>query len=410
MKFLKIITLITIIVISITKVTYAETDVRGELDSIEGERKQKVEQQLLLDLPEISDNPNHIVTFRDPSGTGIQLEIDGKGFNEITSPYTLPSLGLGRHTLTFKFKDEENTEQILERTITIIPRAPIVNTPEISENEIKITGTAMPKSEIEIFLTNNKENKTHTVVSNEQGDWEWVFDKEEKKGSHTLIALTRSRGFASKYSEPLVFNIDNNIKEKIVEEENNFVFSFKELNYSNIISNRELLITLIITNISGLIIGYLFFTLISNFSQKKSKQTLREILKKKDVNNTSLLKDKLEKENKVEKTEEIVQESKEKEIIEENKTDTEDKEAEEIKKDIQNDDKKDIVEESKKEEIIEDEKIEIEEKEIKMSEKAKNVEKSLKLSKEEFLEKYKGDYEEPKKKESIKISLTSKDE
>ena len=100
----------------------------------------------------------------------MQLEIDGQGFKTIESPYTLPSLGIGDHVLTFRFTDEEETRQTLEKTLVVIPRPPVINAPEtVSSTQITLNGTALVGSVVDIFLAGGAVNIKATTQVEEDG-------------------------------------------------------------------------------------------------------------------------------------------------------------------------------------------------------------------------------------------------
>jgi hypothetical protein len=357
----------------------AQDDVRGELNEIENDRASRIESQLLLNVPEISDNPNHIITFQDPSGKGVFLEIDAQGFNQISSPYTLPSLGLGKHILTFKFTDNQDTEQIVEKTFTVIPRAPVINPPKISENQVTVTGTAIPSSKVNIFLSKDTFNKQVLTDVDEAGNWEYIFDEEIEQGTYTLVALTRRNGYASYFSEPIVFTVDNesfsgNIKDAPI----GIAFSFKDIDFSNPSSildifkkNTDLIIVFASLFFFGLILGFVIIYFAGKVSQKKSKRVLQELLKQR-VDVGISLKDRFEK-------------SKE-----------EPKKEEEEKK-VEKKEKEKVEEKEEKKEEVEDE------------------DDAVAITKEEFLKRFKDhdpdddEGNEKKGKKNIKISLTSKD-
>ena len=296
-------------------------DVKGELSEIEAERTKKVEEQLLLNLPEISDNPNHIITFKDPSGEGVSLETDAQGFKKITSPYTLPSLGLGKHILTFKFSDEEDTEQILERSFTIIPRPPVLNPPTIVNNEITVSGTAISNSTVDLFLTKDLSNQKALTEVSENGEWEYIFTKDIEEGVYTIVAVTRRNGLASNYSEPIVFTVDGDASTITpIEDTNQGVsFSFKDIdfsNYKNILNilkeNTDLAISFGSFFLLGCIFILIFLSLTQRITQKKSKKVLQELLTKNTSNSSGSFREKFENtkgQNEEEpKTEETVEE------------------------------------------------------------------------------------------------------
>ena len=416
----KLLTIITILILwfSFSSNVLIAEDVREELDAIERERIQKIEEQLLLNLPEISDNPNHIITFKDPSEQGVFLEIDGQEFEEITSPYTLPSLSLGRHVLVFKFTDQQGTEQTFERTITIIPRPAVLNPPAIVENEIKISGTAMANSEVEIFLSRDISNQKALVEVDANGEWEHIFTEDIEEGIYTALATTRRNGFSSYYSEPIVFEIgaDSETITPVQQRAEGTSFSFSDFDitdYRGILqtlrNNPDLLIAFGSFFLLGILLAWIALSIISKITQKKTKKVLQDLLKKKEeeVEKVSSLREKFENSK--------GEEDNEKEEKQEKKEKDEKKEKEEEKK---KEKKKEKKEEKKKEEEEEkeEEKEEVVEEEKEKEKEEDDDEEAKTLTKKEFMEKFKEldpDDEEGNekdlKKKNIKISLTSKD-
>ncbi len=300
-------------------------DVKEELTEIETERAGRIEQQLLLNLPEISDNPNHIITFKDPSGTGVSLEIDGQGFREISSPYTLPSLGLGKHILTFKFSDEQETEQILEKSLTIIPRPPLLNPPTISENEIIISGTAIASSKIDLFLTRDIYHEKALTETNQDGKWEYTFKENVTEGTYAVIATTRRNGFASDYSEPIVFTVDGDAASltSIEDEPQYIAFTLKDLKFGNpksiftmLKDNTDLSVAFAFFLILGAGLSWIIISIINRVNQKTSRKVLQELLTKKTTFTEGSFKENFEKT----KPTEIVEEPKQETIEEDAKT------------------------------------------------------------------------------------------
>ena len=199
----------------------------SELDAKEEERESGFENQLLLQIPLLTDNPSHILTFTDPSSEkdGVLLEIDGTKYIEIKSPYALPALGIGEHLLKFKFTDKEGATQILEKELTIIPRPPIIKAPQVDGNNITLTGTGLANSELIILLSSGVDNYTENVDIDNEGNWSKTFDISDSESTlFNVSAYTRKYGFASNLSEIITFNTDlsltkssnNNKAEEIV--------------------------------------------------------------------------------------------------------------------------------------------------------------------------------------------------
>lgn len=405
-----------------------DEEVQERLETIETEREERMEEMLLLSIPEISDNPNHIITFQDPSGEGVFLEIDGGDFEEIESPYTLPSLSLGRHFLTFKFTDEQGTEHMLERRFTVIPRPPTINPPTIVENEINIGGTATANSEVEIFLSREMYNEKAIAEVNSEGEWEHKFTENIEEGLYTIISITRRNGYSSKYSEPIVFTVGED-KQTIVPVQggNEISFSFANLDFENyrntlamLRNNTDLLIAFGVFFILGAIFAWIIISILYKISQRKSKKVLQELLRKKDKQAEEIvsLKDKFEKTKEEPKEdppedEEVEEEKEEEEKEEEEKAEKKEKPKKKVKeKEEKKEDK--VEEENKDEEENEDESVD-EEEEVE-EEKDEAEEEARKLTKEEFMKKFSEfdpDDDEGKEKKmskkKLKISLTSKD-
>jgi len=168
--------------------------------------------KLKLDIPSQTDNPSTIITFTNPSTNGavVQLEIDSKGFVDITSPYTLPALSIGKHTLSFKFQDENASTQLYDTSIIVIPRAPILSTPIIGAENITISGTGLANSEVIILLSSGSSVFTQTAIIDEDGRWKMDILK-SKFGNDifSLNAYTRRYGYASNLSETTKFTLDS---------------------------------------------------------------------------------------------------------------------------------------------------------------------------------------------------------
>ena len=128
-----------------------------ELNKKEEERTKEIANLLGFVLPEYIDNPSYVITFTDPSPdkNGVEIELDKTSFKSITSPYTLPALSIGKHSVIFRFYDKESNIQLLEYDLVIIPRAPIISSPVLSDTSVVLSGTALSNSEIIYRLTSD---------------------------------------------------------------------------------------------------------------------------------------------------------------------------------------------------------------------------------------------------------------
>ena len=328
-KFLVIFTLIVsfFFLFGLNKALFA--DEREELDQIEAEREEDFLKQLALDIPKITDNPSHLITFVDPSDTseGVQLEIDEKGFELIRSPYSLPALRIGIHTLTFKFVDSLGSTQIVEKEIIVIPRPPIINSPSFGEESMIISGTGLADSQLILILSSSKNLDTFETEINKEGTWNIEIDLTAlPEGLYTFSAYTRRNGYASDLAESVTFEQGNSQNHTLFQgnKENDIYFSFGAITLDNIkqiiLSNSDLLLLILITFTLGFLLSWVLNVILRNSSEKKVIEELEEKMNnngKKDKGEKGMtLKEKLSKKGK--KVEEE-KEDKEVEVKEEEK-------------------------------------------------------------------------------------------
>lgn len=259
---------------------------------------QELEKQLMLEIPAVTENPSHTIIFKDPSGKGVSIIIDGQNYGEIKSPYNLPTLGIGKHTLEFSFKDNEEISQKLEKDIVIIPRPPKVNTPEVVNNRVKLTGSGVAGGVIEMFISGGLANYRKEAEIDINGDWNLQLEEELSSEKYTVVAIARKNGFASKYSEPISFEIKNQqsddgnqtaITENIAEDVNLEKMGVEDIiNY--IINNQKLLIATGIVLVIGIVLGIFIKFVFSDNSGKKVEKLLKNSLNIKGIKPTSVKK------------------------------------------------------------------------------------------------------------------------
>lgn len=328
-KFLVIFTLIIsfFFLFGLNKALFA--DEREELDQIEAEREEDFLKQLELDIPKITDNPSHLITFVDPSDNseGVQLEIDEKGFELIRSPYSLPALRIGIHTLTFKFVDSLGSTQLVEKEIIVIPRPPIINSPSFGEESMIISGTGLADSQLILILSSSKNLDTFETEINKEGTWNIEIDLTAlPEGLYTFSAYTRRNGYASNLAESVTFEQGNSQNHTLFQgnKENDIYFSFGAITLDNIkqiiLSNSDLLLLILITFTLGFLLSWVLNVILRNSSEKKVIEELEEKMnnngKKEKEEKGMTLKEKLSKKGK--KVEEE-KEDKEVEVKEEEK-------------------------------------------------------------------------------------------
>lgn len=305
----------------ISEVKASEIELLNEQDE---QRNQEIANQLGFVLPEYTDNPSYIITFKDPSPneSGVEIDLDEKGFNKIESPYTFPALSIGIHDVRFRFTDSENSVKILEYELIVIPRAPIVDTPEISISSVSVSGSALANSDVLYILSGNAYHTTGTVQTDSQGKWSVTIESEQEfiPGIYTFTALARKYGYSSNLSTPLTFNIGESSTQKTEEiKQSGISFSFKSINKDNILNifkeNRDLLFLIIGSIVLGLGIGAFIKTVLTNSkSEKKNKEVEGLIKKSENKETTKTLReifgdDTTSKEETVETKEEVKEES-----------------------------------------------------------------------------------------------------
>ena len=259
-----------------------------ELDQQEEERTQEIANLLGFVLPEYTDNPSYVITFKDPSpdAQGVEIEIDETPFKKITSPYTFPALSIGQHSIKFRFYDKDSNVQLLQYDLVIIPRSPIITSPSLTDNSIEIKGTALANSEVIYTLTANAYNDNGIVQTDENGDWKITITPEGglADGIYTFRAYTRKYGYASNISNAVTFGVGENPNRFLENDENEIYFAFKDLNSENFFTTFSTFPDLIILSAGSLLLGLLLTlgvkTLIDRKKDGKKDRVVEEIISK----------------------------------------------------------------------------------------------------------------------------------
>lgn len=272
-----------------------EDQITEILSDIEDERTKDLENQLALNLPIETDNPNFVMTFTDPSGKGVYIQVDGKDYIKIDSPYTFQTLGIGQHTILLKFNDNQQTQQILEKKLVIIPRVPQIKAPEISNGVLTVNGTGIALGTAEIVLTNGIENFAATTEIDLKGYWTYKFENITTDGKYTLFASIRKNGYASKLSEAMSFELSedqiggtNSATTTLVTSAISFKFSdFKPEDIQSIVAkNPDLIIYTGVQVILGMLLGLFLAKIGKSKDLKKTETLLKNAFISKNQNNT----------------------------------------------------------------------------------------------------------------------------
>lgn len=281
------------------------------------------ENPLGLDIPAQADNPSTIITFTNPSQTGaiVQLEIDSKGFVDITSPYSFPALSIGKHILEFKYQDENAATQIYSTSIIIIPRSPILNTPVISTDSITISGTGLANSEIILQLSSGTIVSTKTGQIDGNGKWSITFNRADIPNDiYSASGYVRRYGYASNLSEATKFTLDINSS---TGNKGEYLLDLSQLSIATAkqwISNHQTYILIAVCSlVLGIVIGIVSKTQnIKQITQRAEDSIAKEFQKSTTNKKEITLREKLmasEQKEEEKKSKAETKESKEKEAV-----------------------------------------------------------------------------------------------
>ena len=297
------------------------------VQDLERERTENIENELNISVPEYTDNPSHIVTFVDPSEdkVGVELDIDESGYKEINSPYALPSLGIGEHTLKFRFVDSIGATKVLEYDIVIIPRPPIIKLPSITGNELLLSGTGLANSEAVLAVSVGVLNYIQIADIDGDGNWSTSITLDSAiEGVYTIWGYTRKDGYASNPSEPSVmeYGDGNTTQVDSSDQKDGIYFRFKDITLDSVPDivgrNPDLLITIISTLLLGCIITSILFLLGRGRPTREEKDITKKINGKPKEEKTLMElfqeseKDDKEKEKKIDKKQKTEKNSKKK--------------------------------------------------------------------------------------------------
>lgn len=256
------------------------------------------ENPLGLDVPDQTDNPSTIITFTNPSQTGasVQLEIDSKGFVDITSPYSFPALSIGKHTLEFKYQDANAATQVYSTSIIIIPRPPILNTPVIASETVTLSGTGLANSEIIIMLSSGTVVLDKTALVDGDGKWNINISREEVSNDvYSIGGYIRRYGYASNLSEITKFTLDTSSG---TNSKGDYLLDLSQLSFSAIkawvVNNQTYILIAFCSLIVGIMIGIISKTQrLKQIAQKAEEKITKEFQKNNEKKQEITLREKL---------------------------------------------------------------------------------------------------------------------
>jgi len=288
----------------------------SELDQKETEREQSFTNLLKLNLPTQTSNPSLVITFTDPSQEkkGVQVEIDSKSFVSIKSPYTLPALSIGDHILKFKFVDTVGTTQLLEKTLIVLPRVPIISAPTINDSSVQVYGTGLANSEIILVVSSGLNLIAKQSTIDGDGKWSITFESGELvDGTYSLTGYVRKYGYASDLAQSITFVLGKGITTIAGTHSNSF--SFKNVNVSTlgkfISDNPDIIVLVAGFFVFGFLISFLLSLIFKNPDDDKDIEKMKkDVVKPKKDGKELTLKEKLLSYKKEEKQAKIVEEIK----------------------------------------------------------------------------------------------------
>ncbi len=305
-----------------------DQEISQNVEELESERTEEIENALNISIPQYTDNPSHIITFVDPSKDkeGVELDIDESGYQDVNSPYSLPSLNIGKHHLKFRFVDSLGATKVLEYDIVIIPRPPVIKAPEFSENNLILSGTGLANSEAILTVSVGANNYTQIADIDGDGNWNTSISMDNVfSGIYTIWGYTRKDGYASNPSEASVMEYgDQGVQEVQSVANPNVSFDFSTITLQDIpgivVQNPDLVIVLISALLFGALVASLIFILVRGVKNKETEAEFSQKINGKEKKEEKTLKELFEEdEKKVESKEKQVEEKVEKESKKEKK-------------------------------------------------------------------------------------------
>ncbi len=248
--------------------------------------------ELALVLPRVLENPSYKVVFKNPSKEPIELSIDGKTYKNVKSPFTLPNLSVGKHTLVFKYTNKQGVLKILSTDILVVPRKPIIDSKQrkLFENPepVIISGSAIPNGSV-LMIIDGKTIRQIEVDSSGA----WVVKLEHlKAGKHTFMFLAMLDGIVN--PTPVTFDVEYKDKSvvSVTPQVANRHSGLKERLQKGIIelyTEYKDLLVYIIGAILAIIFTLFLLLIRKHIKQKEQEKTLAELLNLDDADIVDVL-------------------------------------------------------------------------------------------------------------------------
>ena len=253
----------------------------GKSTTINNLLQEQYYKELSLNLPNVIDTQNLEIVFANPNNNPkkypITIIIDNKKFEKAKSPFKLPDLEIGTHTITIKYTNKDGIPRTLSTLITVVPKAPILTqknkTLFYRPEPITISGKALAFSKIMVIINSTD---IQYIPVDSTGEWQFTI-KSPKTGIYNLLFFTYKNGVISKNYAKIKIKYSShqaNIKNNNFNQKNNIPITKKIIfKAKNIINNKQYLYT-----ISGIII-----LIILAYSIIQIKKWLRKKWEQKEI-------------------------------------------------------------------------------------------------------------------------------
>jgi hypothetical protein len=140
-----------------------------------------------------------------------EVTIDDGEASKVELPYKTPILSVGEHTILIVVYDKAGNSAEKEITITVMELQPPTISELIVENvffgpvsqRIAVRGTAPPEAKITLQIESDP--IVGESISDEEGNWEYIYEEEISDGEHILRAMVEVEGYQSVYSDAYTF-------------------------------------------------------------------------------------------------------------------------------------------------------------------------------------------------------------
>ncbi|HOU76208.1 MAG TPA: hypothetical protein PK957_03745 [Candidatus Dojkabacteria bacterium] len=265
---------------------YAES-ADGILREREAERIERLVAELKLVIPDITSEPSPVVTFTPIKGNTIELQVNGKGFNAIQSPYQFEGLSVGKYVLDFKYVDGSDITQTFTKNLIIIPREARTQNQKLifkKGEEVIVAGTALPFSSIDMWIISSNEILFKNTPVDEDGNWSINLSEGLACADYKILTMVKKDGFSSAVSTALNISYCTENQTAIIsqgEEIDQLTLSerFHGL-VEDIKANEDSIVVAVASVLTGLIIGVFYSIIRVRGMKNKVKNMLESKLEK----------------------------------------------------------------------------------------------------------------------------------